>query len=70
MHYCFASVLRAQGMCDLSSLTRDETHTLCIERRSCNHWTTREVLRGAFLNAVEVGGITIAGPWFSSTSYR
>ena len=30
-------------MWDLSSLTRDRTHTPCIGRRSLNHWTTREV---------------------------
>ena len=28
---------------DLSSLTRDQTHTPCIERQILNHWTTREV---------------------------
>ena len=27
---------------DLSSLTRDQTRTVCIGRRSFNHWTTRE----------------------------
>ena len=27
----------------LSSLTRDGTHTSCIERQSLNHWTTKEV---------------------------
>ena len=53
-------------MCDLSSPTGDETHALCIERWSCKHCTTREVPRDAFLNAVK----SIAGPWFSSTSYR
>ena len=30
-------------MWDLSSPTKDQTHTLCIWRPSCNHWTTREV---------------------------
>ena len=30
-------------MWDLSSLTRDRTHTPCIGRQSLNHWTTREV---------------------------
>ena len=33
-----------QGMWDLSSLTRDRTHILCIARWILNHWTTREVL--------------------------
>ena len=32
-----------QGMWDLRSLTRDRTCTLCIGRRSLNHWTAREV---------------------------
>ena len=27
---------------DLSSLTRDQTRTVCLGRRSFNHWTTRE----------------------------
>ena len=27
----------------LSSLTRDGTHTSCIERQNINHWTTKEV---------------------------
>ena len=31
-------------MWDLSSLTRDQTHTPCIGRQSLNHWTAREVL--------------------------
>ena len=31
------------GMWDLSSPTRDRTHTPCIGRQSFNHWTTREV---------------------------
>ena len=32
-----------QGMWDLSSRTRDRTHTPCIGRQSLNHWTAREV---------------------------
>ena len=31
------------SMQDLSSLTRDQTHTLCNGSASLNHWTTREV---------------------------
>ena len=31
------------GVWNLSSLTRDQTHTLCIGRWSLNPWTTREV---------------------------
>ena len=43
--YNIASVLVfwPQGMWDLSSPTRDRTCTPCIERRSLNHWTAREV---------------------------
>ena len=32
-----------RGMWDLSSPTRDQTRNRCIERRSLNHWTAREV---------------------------
>ena len=32
-----------QGMGDLSSPARDRARTPCIERRSLNHWTAREV---------------------------
>jgi len=32
-----------QSMCDFSSLTRDGTHTSCIQKWSLNHWTAREV---------------------------
>ena len=31
------------GTWDLSSSTKDQTHTLCIGRRSINHWSTMEV---------------------------
>jgi len=38
------------GMWDLSSLTRDQTHTLCVRRRSPNQWTVRIVpLSASFL---------------------
>ena len=30
-------------MWDLSSSTRDQTHTPCVRRQSLNHWTTWEV---------------------------
>ena len=36
------------GMCNLSSLTRDQTHTPCIGWQSLNSWTIREVLLGCF----------------------
>ena len=35
------------GMWDLSSPTRDQTHTPGIGGQSLNHWTTREVLASA-----------------------
>ena len=38
--YLFATL---HGMWDLSSQTRNLTHTPCREARSLNHWTTREV---------------------------
>ena len=38
-----------QAMCDLSSPTRDQTHTPCIGRWNLNHWTVREVPRSTFL---------------------
>ena len=31
------------GMWDLGSLTRDQTHTPCIGKRSLNYWADREV---------------------------
>ena len=37
-------------MWDLSSLTRDQTHTLCIGRQSLNHWTSREVPAFVFIS--------------------
>ena len=39
----YVLVFWPQAMWDLSSPTRDRTHTLCIGRRSLNHWTAREV---------------------------
>ena len=38
------------SMWDLSSLTRDQTHTPCIRRLSLNHWTTRKVLNHFLLS--------------------
>ena len=37
-------------MWDVSSPTRDQTHTPCIGRRSLNHWAAREVPQGPALN--------------------
>ena len=31
------------GIWYLNSLTRDQTHTLCIGRQSLNRWTARKV---------------------------
>ena len=45
----YVLVFWSQGMWDLSSLTRDQTCTPCIGRRSLNHWTTREVPRFLFI---------------------
>ena len=44
--YCFCFmflVFWPRGMWDLSSPTRDRTHTSCIGRRSPNHCATKEV---------------------------
>ena len=41
--FYFVFVFLPWGMWDLSSQTRDWTHTPCIGRRSLNHWTAREV---------------------------
>ena len=46
--YNIASVLcfgfGLQGIWNLSSLTRNGTHTPCIGRQSLSQWTAREVL--------------------------
>ena len=42
-----------RGMWYLSSQTRDRTHTLCIRRRSLNHWTAREVPSSDILRGTE-----------------
>ena len=39
----YVLVFWPRGMWDLSSLTRDRTHTPCTGRWSLNHWTAREV---------------------------
>ena len=39
----YVLVFWPQGMWDLSSPTRDWTHTSCIGRQTLNHWATREV---------------------------
>ena len=38
----YVLALWPRGMWDLSSPTRDRTHTPCIGRRSLNHWATRK----------------------------
>ena len=40
--FCFLSDWFINGTWDLSSLTEDWTHILCIGRWILNHWTTRE----------------------------
>ena len=37
--------LATRGTWNLSSLTRDWTHTFCIRRRSLNHWIARDIPR-------------------------
>ena len=41
--FYFHSLAMPHGMWDLSSLTRDQMHTLCTGGMSSNHWTTSEV---------------------------
>ena len=41
--FFFNTLALPHSMWDLSSLTRDGTHTLALEVRSLNHWTTRKV---------------------------
>ena len=46
LQYCFCSVFwffGCEACGNLSSPTRDRTHTPCIGRRSLNHWAAREV---------------------------
>ena len=40
--FMFLSFWR-RSMWDLSSLTRDGTHTPCTGRRNVNHWATRDI---------------------------
>ena len=45
-YFCFIFLfLWPRGMWDLSSPTRNQTHTLFIGRQSLNDWTDREVPR-------------------------
>ena len=41
----YVLVFWPRGMWDPSSPIRDRTYTACVERRSLNHWTAREVPR-------------------------
>ena len=45
LQYClfYVFVFWPWAMWDLSSLSRDQTHTPCIGRWSLHHWTAREV---------------------------
>ena len=42
--FCFLFWFFDRGMCDISSPTRDWTHTPCIGRWSFNHWISRELV--------------------------
>ena len=50
---CGAQAWLPCSMWGLSSLTRDPTHVLYVERQILNHWTTREVPKACFLNPVQ-----------------
>ena len=59
------------GMWDLSSQTRDPTHTAYIERQTLNHWTTREVLGLSYLFAFRAFSkyfVLLWGMWITLTS--
>ena len=51
LEYCLFYVFLSwpQGLWDLNSPTRDQTHTPCIGRCGLNHWTAREVPSQPFL---------------------
>ena len=48
----FFSLAVLRGMRDISSPTRDRTCAPCVEVRSLNHWTIREVALFSFLNCI------------------
>ena len=39
----YVLVFWPQGMWNLNSPTRDQTHTPCVGRRNLNHWTAQDV---------------------------
>ena len=43
-------------MCDLCSLTRDQTHVLYMGGQILNHWTIREVLFSSLNNEENIIG--------------
>ena len=45
------------GMWDLSSLTRDRSHVLCIARQILNHWPIREVPESLLENQLHMSGL-------------
>ena len=46
--YYFNFLAMAHSMWDLTSLTRDWIHTLCLEEQCLNHWPAREVPHCSF----------------------
>ena len=54
-----------RGVQNLSSPTRDWTHTPCIGRQSLNHWTVREIPYSLpFLSRTKIFHVTMK-PWIS-----
>ena len=51
-------------MWDLTSSTRDQTHTPCIERQSHHHWTTRENPPFFERKGLGQGGSNLLRPWW------
>ena len=40
----YVSFFFGHKVCEITSLTRDQTSTLCVRRQDLNHWTAREVI--------------------------
>ena len=71
LQYCFCFMFWffgcdwPRGVQNLSSPTRDWTHTPCIGRQSLNHWTVREIPYSLpFLSRTKIFHVTMK-PWIS-----
>ena len=48
----YVSFFFGHKVCEITSLTRDQTSTLCVRRQDLNHWTAREAICWPFFNLV------------------